>query len=79
MFIISSHIFNLDGMAGRKWLTRFLKRNELAVRVAQATSLARATGFNKYTVGKFFTKLGEIMDKYQFAAKDIYNFDESGI
>ena len=78
MFIISSHIFNLDGMAGRKWLTRF-KRNELVVRVAQATSLARATGFNRYTVGKFCTKLGEIMDKYQFAAKDIYNFDESGI
>ena len=42
-------------------------------------SLGRATGFNKHTVETFFKKLGEVLDKYEFAAKDIYNFDESGI
>ena len=66
-------------MASRDWLTNFLKRHpRLSIRVPQATSLARASGFNRHTVQCFFGKLGEIYDKYKFEPGDIYNFDESG-
>ena len=48
-------IFMANQMAGFDWLHGFLKRsNELGLRMPEATSLSRATGFNVTNVFQFF-------------------------
>ena len=65
-----------DGKAGVEWM--FKRRHGLAIRQPEATSLARATAFNRYVVDQFYDNLATVMDKYKFASKDIFNVDESG-
>ena len=65
-------------MAGVDWI--FLNRHpNLAIRKPQATSLARATGFNEATVREFFDNMERAMKRYQFQPADIYNMDETGV
>lgn len=66
-------------MAGEEWFRMFMRRNrELSVRAAQATSLSRATSFNKSNVDAFYDNLTIVMDRHKFEPQDIYNTDESG-
>lgn len=69
------------GQAGEKWYTDFMRRHEavLSLRKPQATSLARATAFNRQNVGLFFDKYSEVMIKNEFPPERIYNIDESAI
>lgn len=76
-----AHNFNTDKqMAGVDWLKGFLRRHpDLSIRKPEATSAARAMGFNKVAVSKFNQLLGEIYDKYKLTPDKIYNCDETGI
>ncbi|KYN09256.1 hypothetical protein ALC57_18636 [Trachymyrmex cornetzi] len=60
--------WHANKMAGTDWLTAFLKRNKrLSIRRLEATSLSRATSFNKTNVNNFFDKFAMVMDKYKFS------------
>jgi hypothetical protein len=52
---------------------------KLSIRTPQATSLGKATSFNKHKVEMFFANLGEVYDKYNFQCQDIYNVDETAV
>ena len=75
------HRFNaVTGMAGVDWLKSFLKRHpDISYRKPEATSAARAMGFNKIAVNDFFKLLETAIDKYQITPQNIYNVDETGI
>lgn len=65
--------------AGNDWFRAFRNRHKLSIRSPEATSIARATGFNKPAVDSFYDKLADLMDRYHFEPQDIYNMDESGL
>ncbi|KAB0803126.1 hypothetical protein PPYR_00096 [Photinus pyralis] len=75
---VKNNFNKLMKTAGRDWLEGFLKRNGLSIRKAEGTSMNRATVFNKQEVDHFYKLLGELIEKYHFLPKNIYNADESG-
>lgn len=73
------HRFN-NQTAGQDWVSGFLKRHPtLTLRTPESTSGARAMGFNKVSVDKFFLLLTKVVDKHKLTASQIYNCDETGI
>lgn len=75
-----SHPFNTETrMAGEDWLASFIKKFKFSIRKPEATSIARAMGFNKPSVDKFFFILKDMREKHKFPASSIYNADESGL
>ena len=65
--------------AGKDWLRKFLKRNKLSLRTPEPTSMARATGFNKKAVEKFFENFTSTMNTFDIDWNRVYNLDETGI
>ena len=69
-----------DRTAGIDWLTNFRKRHHISLRTPEATSIARARGFNKAAVEAFYQNLREVNEKYHgFKPENIWNIDETGI
>lgn len=67
-------------LAGKAWLSNFLKRNpKLAFRKPEATSAARARGFNKISVSAFYDLLEASLMNPKFTADRIFNADETGV
>lgn len=68
------------GSAGNDWFAGFIIRHpNLTLRKPEPTSIARARGFNKPQVYRFFDLLEEQIKKYNIDATSIYNMDETGI
>lgn len=70
--------WNDSQMAGRAWWLGFKRRQNLSIRSPEATSLGRATAFNRNTVMEFYDNLASVMDDHHFKPEDIYNLDETG-
>ena len=75
------HGFNrVSKMAGKTWYRKFMLRHpEIRLRQPEATSVARASGFNNEAVGRYFSLLEKIIDEHKLTVMRIYNMDESGI
>ena len=68
-------------MAGRDWLHGFFKRHEdLAIRrpQAQGTNIARAVGFNRPKVHRFFELYRSQLETSIYTPTRIWNMDETG-
>ena len=58
----------------------FMQRHpDLSIRIPEATSLARTSAFNRYTVGVYFDLLKGLYDKLKVSNKQIFNLDETGV
>ncbi|CAG5019943.1 unnamed protein product [Parnassius apollo] len=56
-----------------------LSVRQAADRTPESTSIARAVGFNKPQVSRFFGQLNHLQEKYKFPPSRIYNTDETGV
>lgn len=66
--------------AGIDWVYAFIERQgNISIRKPEATSLGRATSFNRSNVAKFFNNLTDIMERYHFEPGSIYNVDETAL
>ncbi|KAF2888726.1 hypothetical protein ILUMI_17447, partial [Ignelater luminosus] len=62
-------------MAGKDWLHGFPNRHRnISLKDPEKTSIARAKGFNRTAVSKFYDLLNSIYEKHNLSPNDIYNF-----
>ncbi|KAH9628457.1 hypothetical protein HF086_005910 [Spodoptera exigua] len=76
-----THHFNRETkMAGKHWVRDFMKRHadRISLRQPTSTSIARAMGFNRPQVNRFYDQLQTLQEKYKLEPCQIYNMDESG-
>lgn len=76
-----NHRFNtVRKIAGADWMYGFLRRNpDLSLRKPEATSVNIVKAFNRNEVGRFFSNLESLMERYKFLPARIFNVDETGI
>ena len=70
-----------EKMAGRGWISSFMKRHLLSLRKPEGCSLVRNTAFNRENIGRFYQNLKEVYEKYAAFSDGtrVYNLDETGI
>lgn len=69
-----------NGLAGEDWFAKFKERHpEIVLRAPEPTSIARARGFNRPQVQRFYTILWEQIEKHKIDATSLYNMDETGV
>ena len=71
-----------NGEAGVDWFYGLMKRNpNLSIRMPEATSIARATAFNRYNVDMFFEQYERILTRPNFKLEPhrVWNLDETGV
>lgn len=71
-----------EELAGVEWVRMFQSRHksEISLRKPEATSLSRATSFNRSNIEMFFRILAEAHDRYgPFPPENIYNVDETAL
>ncbi|XP_049799632.1 uncharacterized protein LOC126234936 [Schistocerca nitens] len=75
------HPFNTAAKSvGRDLLNGLLARNPtLPIRKPEATSIARAVGFNRVAVDRFFDLLESQLDTFKFTGDRIFNCGETGL
>ncbi|XP_049955074.1 uncharacterized protein LOC126471049 [Schistocerca serialis cubense] len=67
-------------LAGKDWLTLFLKRNpSISMGKPEATSINRIQAFNEEEVNTYFKNLEHVFEKYKFKERRVFNVDETGI
>lgn len=72
---------HFKGIAGRKWLSLFLKRHpDVGKRKTQSMNPGRAAKLNKFIVNDYYNKLKEVMTRLDIFDKPqlIFNMDEKG-
>ena len=63
-----------NDLAGEDWFAGYTKHiPNHSPRRPEATSLSRATSFNKKNVKGFFENLEMLLDRHQFGPNDVYN------
>ncbi|KAJ8706956.1 hypothetical protein PYW08_011090 [Mythimna loreyi] len=69
-----------NNTAGEDWFAGFKMRHpDMSLRRPEPTSIARARGFNKPQVQRFFDILEQEIEKHNIDATRIYNVDETGV
>ena len=67
-------------LADKDWLGDFLKsHSHLSIRTLGATSVARATGFNRKNVDTFFKTLEKNIQRGQLPPNSFKNLDKTGV
>lgn len=74
------HSWVVNEMAGFAWFSGFIQRKQtLALRIPEATSIARAVSFNKFNVELFFSNLKSVFQQHHIPPHMIFNIDETGL
>ncbi|CAK1578971.1 unnamed protein product [Parnassius mnemosyne] len=75
-----NHRFNNDKKeASKKWVENFARRHNFSLRQPEKTSLARAAGFNRVQVQRFYDNLKQVLTTFKFVGRQIFNMDETGL
>ena len=73
-------VWKSKGEATRDWYYAYMKRHpNLALKVPEGMSIARAMAFNRVNVENFFNAYTEALSQYNFSPDRIYNMDESSL